>query len=324
MAVLAVIASLCVAGAASAATRVTAATHDPGYQTKRYLVGDDAGVEATVRNKGRRKADASRAKVFLSANQSAGAGDQAVGAIKFPALKPDRKATSFTRIAWPAAVDDGNYYFVVCAKRKRRCEATKRFEVYDLSDRLLGTASGTSVVRFSGANGFGDPMEKTVTSKWSLTFTLKSDADVPYGITPYGIINSSGKEATSGTRTTQYGDGAERCEWSSAEATFTDTAEGGFDIGRESLAPTYLLDFAEYEGLIPHTENCTYAGGPPYTEDGAERSVINCCAPVGDEPFVGFPLSGSYDDVREDVSYYGDLITTTDHVEWHLREADQP
>ena len=223
-------------------------------------------------------------------------------------------------LRWPS-VDDGNYYFVVCARRKERCKPTQRFGLYDVPDQLIGQASGSTVHEFTRDGYAGDPMQQTVTGNWSITYTLKRDV---FGTTDdYAMVSSSATETTSGHRTTQIGEQSERCEWLSDEATFTDTAEGALNINRDSAAPLYDFGFGDYESNIEYTENCTSSGGANYEQYGYQDSVIACCAAGSEgEPFNGFPLAGSYDHVQDGTTFYGDVTKTTTHVEWQLKEAD--
>ena len=308
----------------SAVLKVTNAVHDPGYEPKRYLVGDEASIEATIRNVGTRKARGFTASVLLSTDKSAGADDQEVEAIQFPAIKPGKKVLRWSDpITWPASINDGFYYFVVCPGKLKRCAATKRFELYDLPEQILGEASGNTLLEFSGGTGFGDPMEQTSFNEWSLTFTLERvPASEPDG-GGYAMVSSTGTETTSGDRTTEIGDGTTHCEWSSDEETFTDIAEGGFGIDRDASDPMYDFSFRDYESSLGYMEQCTQSDGFSYEQERSTDSAISCCEPVLDAPFENLPISGAVVDyVVEDETFNGDLVTRTYNVEWDLSEPD--
>jgi hypothetical protein len=100
-------------------------------------------VSATVTNKGRKKAHASVAGVYLSTDTAQSAGDLLLGTLPTPKLKPRKKTTVSGTPSVPSTVAPGTYYAVVCADSEHKVKEKKEGNNCAASEGTMTIAGGT-------------------------------------------------------------------------------------------------------------------------------------------------------------------------------------
>jgi len=190
--------------ATTAPTPAEAARPRADLVTKRVTASYAAGMvtaAATIKNKGVKKAPASRVSFYLSTDVRQSGDDTALGSARVRGLKPKRSKPVSGRFAVPAPVAPGAYHVVVCADSGGAVKERKE------TNNCKGSAATLTITAGGSGPGSG-PV--TVAATAGVGGTVAAS-----GVTGGSCVATTCTFPTSGTGT----------------VTFTPTAGSGFRFG---------------------------------------------------------------------------------------------
>jgi subtilase family serine protease len=110
--------------------------------------GSSLTVLAAVQNKGKKKAKASAAGIYLSSDSVIGAGDTLVGTAPVGRLKPHRSGTFSVTLTLPTSTAAGDYHVIVCADFDDKVQEKKEGNNCAASAAAVAVASQMVTISF--------------------------------------------------------------------------------------------------------------------------------------------------------------------------------